>query len=116
VNGANAPDGISVEAGLADIEGYLLWSGEIQRAQAEADTFADALDWLTADQREQIVGALTLHHLALARQTVTRTARRAAQLRQEYEDRYALLRRRLLASALLLGATTVFADCLVLVR
>ncbi|WP_328670961.1 hypothetical protein [Streptomyces sp. NBC_00328] len=109
-------DGGSVRDGIARMEGYLLWQGEVERALAEAESFADQLDWLTTAQREEVVDLFTRHQLALSRTAITRTARRALQLRQEYQDRYDFLRRQVFAGALALGTATVFVNCLLQMR
>jgi hypothetical protein len=105
-------DGGSVRDGIARMEGYLLWQGEIERAHAEAESFADQLDWLTTAQREEVVDLFTGRQLALSRMMITRTAERALQLRREYQHRYDCLRRRLFAGALATGVAAVFVDCL----
>ncbi|MFE1292616.1 hypothetical protein [Streptomyces sp. NPDC058751] len=97
------PDGGSVRDGIARMEGYLLWQGEVERARAEAESFADQLDWLTTAQREEVVDLFARRQLDLSRTAITRTARRALQLRQEYQHRYDHLRLRTFAGALALG-------------
>ncbi|MFE1315132.1 hypothetical protein [Streptomyces sp. NPDC058755] len=111
-----AADDDSVQAGIARMEGYLLWQGEIERARAEAESFADELDWLTTAQREKVVDLFTRRQLDLSRMAITRTAQRALQLRQEYQQRYDCLKRRGFAAALALGAAAVFVDSLLLMR
>ncbi|WP_432138511.1 MULTISPECIES: hypothetical protein [unclassified Streptomyces] len=108
------PDGDAVREGIARMEGYLLWQGEIEQARAEAESFADRLDWLTTAQREDVVDLFVRHRLDLSQALLRRTAGRALQLREEYQERYDCLRIRLLAVALALGAAAVFVNCLVL--
>ncbi|MFI2434316.1 hypothetical protein [Streptomyces sp. NPDC018693] len=102
----------AVRDGIAQMEGYLLWQGEIEQARAEAESFADQLDWLTTAQREAVVDLFVRHRLDLSHSLLRRTARRALQLREEYQERYDHLKRRLFAVALALGAAAVFVNCL----
>jgi hypothetical protein len=111
-----AADDDAVRAGIARVEGYLLWQGEVERARAEAESFADELDWLTTAQREAVVDLFARRQLDLSRTAITRTAQRALQLRQEYQDRYDYLRRRGFAAAMALEAATVFVASLLLMR
>ncbi|MEV0181838.1 hypothetical protein [Streptomyces sp. NPDC050625] len=111
-----AADDDAVQAGIARVEGYLLWQGEVERARTEAESFADELDWLTTAQREVVVDLFTRRQLDLSRAAITRTAQRALQLRQEYQHRYDCLRRRGFATALALQAATVSVASLLLMR
>lgn len=101
--------GDSVEVGMRRLEGYLLWQSEVERARAEAEETADRLDWLTTAQREAVVSCFSERQLLLSRRYLERTARRAQELREEYEQRYTRLRTRLFAMALAGLAITVFA-------
>lgn len=108
------PDSRTVQAGIAGIEGYLLWQAETDRARAEAEAFVDALDWPTAAQRQELVRLLALRQLDLSQRAVTRIACRARQLRREYQQRYDCLRRRVLATVLALLAALVLLNVLLL--
>ncbi|MEU7568720.1 hypothetical protein AB0A99_22495 [Streptomyces fradiae] len=103
----------AVRDGIASMEGYLLWQGEIEQARMAAEAFADRLDWLTSGQREQVTDLYTRTELDRSRASIAHTAQRARQLRQEYQDRYDHLRRRAVACCLTLGAAAVLLVCLV---
>ena len=96
-------------AALANqVEGYLLLQAEWDRAQREAEQLCASLPWLTTGQAEDLTRHYTQQRLALTRRLLHATADRALELRQEYQARYDLLRRRLLkrhtaCAALLLG-------------
>ncbi|WP_245873235.1 hypothetical protein [Streptomyces phaeoluteigriseus] len=90
-----APDG---REGVlaAEAEGYLLARVHRERAHREAEDLCARLPWLTTAQADDLA-----HHYIRQRNHLTRlmfqdTLRRAAELRQEYESRYADLRRDLL--------------------
>ncbi|WP_374984565.1 hypothetical protein [Streptomyces fradiae] len=102
----------AVRDGIASMEGYLLWQVEIEQARTAAEAFADRLDWLTSGQREQVVDLYTRTELDRSRASITHTAQRARQLRQEYQERYDHLRRRAVAWCLILGAAVSFLVCL----
>ncbi|MET7902340.1 hypothetical protein ABZS86_12985 [Streptomyces sp. NPDC005355] len=108
------PDGRSVEAGIATMEGYLLWQAEIERTRTEAQAFVDALDWPTTAQREELVDLLARRQLDLSRMIVSRIAARALQLREEYQHRYEHLKRRVVAYAVAAVAVLVFLNVLLL--
>lgn len=104
-----AEDGESAEAeaGITQLEGYLLWQAELTGARAEAEAFARQLPWLTRGQHEELVRRYAEARIALSRRVLRSVAHRCAELRTEYAERYALLRRRLLwacALAVLLSA------------
>ncbi|MFG2828277.1 hypothetical protein ACGFWI_12570 [Streptomyces sp. NPDC048434] len=111
---SRTPDSRTVQAGIASMEGYLLWQAEIDRARSDAEAFVDALDWPTTAQREELVGLLARRQLDLSQLTVTRIATRALQLRREYQQRYDVLKRRVLATALALLAALVLLNVLLL--
>ncbi|MGX1274248.1 hypothetical protein [Streptomyces phaeoluteigriseus] len=101
-----APDGRD-SALAAEAEGYLLAHTHREQAHREAEDLCARLPWLTTAQADDVA-----HHYIRQRNHLTRllfqeSLRRAAELRQEYESRYAVLRRDLLrrhaafASALL---------------
>ncbi|WP_349239359.1 hypothetical protein, partial [Streptomyces sp. CC224B] len=79
-----------------EAEGYLLLESERQQARREAEALCASLPWLTTGQAEDLTHHYTRHRLVLTRQMLRGTVERAAQLRDEYEARYAALRRTLL--------------------
>jgi hypothetical protein len=84
--------------GLAQLEGYLLWNAEIEEADRQAGLFADRLPWLTSAQRAEVERLYSEERLTAARQTLTRIAQRAHELRGEYTERYRRLRARCIAT------------------
>ncbi|GAA3389225.1 hypothetical protein [Streptomyces roseoviridis] len=90
-------------AGINRLEGYLL----AQRARDEAAeaglAFARRLPWLGAREEAEAARLFEQEYLALRRRMLQATVARAEELREEYGRRYALLRRRLVATALGLG-------------
>ncbi|WP_311765320.1 hypothetical protein [Streptomyces zingiberis] len=103
------PDPGEVEAGLAQLEGYLRGRSHIADAHAEAEAFADRLPWLTTAQRAEVVGCYVQDRLALTRRLLEHVVGRAGELREEYGARYELLRRRLVCAsvAVLLSAVAL---------
>ncbi|WP_329528233.1 hypothetical protein [Streptomyces sp. NBC_01462] len=93
---------------VSELEGHLLIEAARAEGRAEAVRFARSLAWLTDTQREEVEEAYVDNHLALARRSWERTARRGRELRAEYEAAYHALRRRL-CTAFLLGAVVVLA-------
>ncbi|WP_280885339.1 hypothetical protein [Streptomyces sp. LBL] len=98
------------------IEGYLLAHTHHQQAHREAEHLCARMPWLTSAQAEDLTRHYVRRRIDLTGQMLLTTTERAAQLRQEYEDRYAALRGDLLrrhavcACALLAcagGVTTV---------
>ncbi|WP_069812353.1 hypothetical protein [Streptomyces sp. TP-A0874] len=85
-----------IEAGIAQLEGYLRSQTDIAEAQQAAEEFADHLPWLTTDQRAELVGLYTEDRLVLTRQYLRRVVGRCTELRAEYSERYEELRRRLI--------------------
>lgn len=112
----DSPSADSVRKGVADLEGYLLWQAETEKARAAAEAFTAGLDWLTAGQREEVLALYTRTELDRSRASVTHIARRARELREEYQARYDRLRRRAVAWCLALGAVAVFLLCLARTR
>lgn len=100
MSNANAAGPEEAREGIARVEGYLLWRAEMDRARTDAQNVADALEWPTTAQREDLVRVLTGAYLDRSRVMLAQTAKRAAELRSEYQARYERLRRRFLASAL----------------
>ncbi|MFE9020813.1 hypothetical protein ACFYNL_19925 [Streptomyces sp. NPDC007808] len=86
---------------INDIEGHLLLAAARAEGRAAAARVTDPLDWLTDGQREFLEGRFEAEYLVLARDSWQRTAVRAGALREEYEEVYRGLRRRLLAGCLL---------------
>ncbi|MGW3634635.1 hypothetical protein ACWD7F_31545 [Streptomyces sp. NPDC005122] len=91
---------------ISELEGHLLIEATRAEGRAEAARFARSLAWLTDTQRAEVEEAYADDHLALARRSWERTARRGRELRAEYEASYHALRRRLCA-AFLLGAAAL---------
>lgn len=98
------------------------WDETLSASQREAEDLCACLPWLTTAQADDLA-----HHYIRQRNHLTRlmfqeTLRRAAQLRQEYESRYAVLRRDLLrrhasvASAVLACAVGLSAAAAVFAR
>jgi len=82
---------------LADeAEGYLLAHAHRDQARREAEDLCARMPWLTAAQAEELTGHYVCHRLGVTRQLLLSTVQRADRLRQEYESRYADLRRALL--------------------
>ncbi|MEV6575385.1 hypothetical protein [Streptomyces sp. NPDC051577] len=94
-------------AGLAELEGYLMSRAAHHTAAMEANAFADELPWLGRAEREDVVHHYTARHLARTRHVLCEITGRSQELREEYARRYQLLRRRVLALALLGTATAL---------
>ncbi|MDQ1015629.1 hypothetical protein [Streptomyces afghaniensis] len=108
---------------LADeAEGYLLAHLHRDRARREAEELCARMPWLTTAQAEELTGHYVRRRLDVTRQLLHGTVRRAEELRQEYESRYAALRHALLrrhaacACALLACAGAVSALAVLLIR
>lgn len=78
------------------VEGYLLARSHHDQARREAETLCGRMPWLTTAQAEDVTRHYVRQRIDLTRQMLLGTAERAVELRQEYEDRYAALRRDLL--------------------
>ncbi|MER8069258.1 hypothetical protein ABTZ59_13320 [Streptomyces sp. NPDC094034] len=87
--------------GLYQIEGYLLWSAEVEDVRRQAARFTAQLPWLTTAQREDVERVYTADRLAASRAMLVRISDRATELRREYTARYRRLRTRALAAAVL---------------
>ncbi|MBK3558707.1 hypothetical protein JHN55_19690 [Streptomyces sp. MBT56] len=83
--------------GLAQLEGFLLWNAEVERARRQARRFTDQLPWLTTAQREDVERVFITERVAVSRESLTRIRDRAEELREEYTGRYARLRARCVA-------------------
>jgi hypothetical protein len=102
--------------GLAQLEGFLLWNAEVERARRQARRFTDQLPWLTTAQREDVERVFIAERVTASREALSRIRDRAAELREEYTGRYARLRARCVAfSAGAVGAVTCLATALTLV-
>ncbi|MGW8970145.1 hypothetical protein [Streptomyces platensis] len=111
---SGVPDSRTVQAGIARMEGYLLWQAEIDSARADAEAAVDALDWPTTAQREELVDLLARRQLNVSQMALTRIATRAHQLRGEYQQRYDVLKRRALAAVLALLTALMLLNALLL--
>ncbi|CAM5615094.1 hypothetical protein STENM36S_06930 [Streptomyces tendae] len=99
---------------IDEIEGHLLVAATRAQGRTAAVRFTAPFDWLGDDRRQEVEERFEAEYLALARNSWRRTAERAGRLREEYEERYRALRRRLLAGCLL-GACAVLGCAGVLV-
>jgi hypothetical protein len=97
--------------GIAQLEGYLLSQTYRQNARAEAEAFADRLPWLTSGQHDEVVRLYTVERMRLTKRVLEATVHRCGELREEYTERYELLRGRLLrrVTAVVLAAVAVCA-------
>ncbi|BCL18262.1 hypothetical protein ACPCBX_06265 [Streptomyces tuirus] len=85
------------DSGLADeAEGFLLARAHHDQARREAEDLCARMPWLTTAQVEELTGHYVRRRLDVTRDLLLATASRAGKLRQEYEARYASLRRALL--------------------
>ncbi|ARF55088.1 hypothetical protein [Streptomyces gilvosporeus] len=92
-----------IEAAINEIEGYLLWEAEKDRARTRAGAFCAGLPWLTGTQREEVEFRYRQDQREVTRAYLRCIAARSVSLRAEYEGAYRALRRRLLTACL--GAT-----------
>ncbi|MGA4840677.1 hypothetical protein [Streptomyces sp. G45] len=108
--------GVSADTALLihEIEGHLLVESARAESRAAAGRFAGRLPWLGAAERGEVERVFADEHLALTRAMWRRTARRCEELRGEYEERYRVLRLRLLAGGLLAGVAVLAATVAVL--
>ncbi|MFH9007960.1 hypothetical protein ACH4E5_32555 [Streptomyces afghaniensis] len=109
------PADVDLRAFHNEVEGHLLAAAAHEEARAAAARFAARLDRLPEAQREEVERLFVAEHLALARASWQRTARRGQELRVEYEAVYRGLRARLLAGLLLGCALLVAVNLVVLV-
>ncbi|MEU2793205.1 hypothetical protein [Streptomyces sp. NPDC007100] len=96
--GSGTPAGTA--AAINEIEGYLLWEAEKDRARTRAEAFCAGLPWLTRAQREEVERHYRADQLEVSRTYLRRVAARSGELRAEYEGVYRVLRRRLVAGFL----------------
>ncbi|MFE3648166.1 hypothetical protein ACFXPZ_37830 [Streptomyces sp. NPDC059101] len=94
---------------IHEIEGYLLWEAEKERARGQAAEFCDRLPWLTDSQREDVVRHYCREQREMSRSYLERIAVRSASLRTEYESAYRTLRCRLVVALLSVGVLEVLA-------
>ncbi|MEU5595377.1 hypothetical protein [Streptomyces sp. NPDC020298] len=97
------------------IEGHLLLAAAREEGRRAAADLSAPLLWLTDAQRAELERRFEAEYLELARASWRRTAERAGELRDEYEETYRGLRRRLLACWLLTCAAAAGFVLLVLV-
>lgn len=88
------------ERAVNEIEGFLLWEAEKDRARGRARAFCDGLPWLTDAQRWEVERRYCQDRRDTSRAYLERIAVRSAALRTEYEGVYRALRRRLLTAVL----------------
>ncbi|AEN14228.1 MULTISPECIES: hypothetical protein [unclassified Streptomyces] len=109
------PDNESAR-GLAQVEGYLLWNAEVEEARRRAGRFTEQLPWLTTAQREDVERVYVKDRVDLCRESLTRIADRAVELRGEYTERYERLRARCVAASVLtVGAVSGTCTALTLI-
>ncbi|MER5525469.1 hypothetical protein ABT075_12805 [Streptomyces sp. NPDC002677] len=89
------------QALVTQIEGHLLLAAAREEGRRAAARVADRMGWLTDTQREDLERQFGTEYLALSRTSWRRTAERGEELRREYEQRYRILRQRLMAGFLL---------------
>ncbi|MEU0244027.1 hypothetical protein ABZ192_06790 [Streptomyces sp. NPDC006235] len=120
--GREVPYGTPRHALADEAEGYLLAHVHLDQARREAEELCAGIPWLTTAQAEELTGHYVRRRLDVTRQLLHATVRRAEELRQEYENRYADLRHTLLrrhaacACALFACAGTVSALAVLLTR
>ncbi|MFI9046250.1 hypothetical protein [Streptomyces sp. NPDC053427] len=88
------------EAVINEIEGYLLWEAEKERARTRADAFCAGLPWLTDTQRREVERRYCQDQHGATQAYLERIAARSASLRAEYDGAYRALRRRLIVACL----------------
>ncbi|MFG3120045.1 hypothetical protein ACGF4C_37505 [Streptomyces sp. NPDC048197] len=94
-----------LDRAVNEIEGFLLWEAEKDRARTRAEAFCAALPWLTDTQRQEVAVRYCQDQHETSRAYLQRIAVRSASLRTEYEGVYRVLRRRLVTACV--SATTV---------
>ncbi len=87
-----------MDEAINEIEGYLLWEAEKDRARTRAESFSAGLPWLTDTQREEVERRYCQDQRETSRAYLERIAVRSSALRAEYEEVYRDLRRRLLTA------------------
>ncbi|MEK8172873.1 hypothetical protein NKH77_39330 [Streptomyces sp. M19] len=87
-------------AAVNEIEGYLLWQSEIDQARIRAREFTAGLPWLSETERKEIERRYERERLNTAVEYLRRVRDRRDELRDEYQDRYQVLRRRYVTALL----------------
>ncbi len=95
-----------LDQAVNEIEGFLLWEAEKDRARTRARDFCAGLPWLTDTQRREVELRYCQDQRDASRTYLERIATRSAALRTEYEGVYRALRRRLI-TAFLSGTVAV---------
>ncbi|GAB7033809.1 hypothetical protein AB0G35_26925 [Streptomyces sp. NPDC021749] len=103
-----------LDRAVNEIEGFLLWEAEKDRARTRAEAFCAGLPWLTDSQRQEVAVRYCQDQHETSRAYLERIAVRSASLRTEYEGVYRVLRRRLVtvwvsATAVAVALVTVAA-------
>ncbi|MFE6892098.1 hypothetical protein [Streptomyces sp. NPDC057694] len=88
---------------IREIEGYLMAEAARAEARVSARAFTDRVPWLTDTQAEDVQRAYCEAYLGVRRELWRDAVRRAGSLRAEYEERYRVLRGRLMAAAWFIG-------------
>ncbi|MFD7392031.1 hypothetical protein ACFV46_26575 [Streptomyces sp. NPDC059852] len=106
----DVPAGEADSAVADEAAGYLLVHDHHVQACREAAELCALLPWLTTAQAEDVSRAYVQQRVDLTRRMLRATVERAGQLREEYEARYAelrraLLRRHTLAACVLVAGT-----------
>ncbi|MFE1176567.1 hypothetical protein [Streptomyces sp. NPDC058773] len=89
---------MQLDQAVNEIEGFLLWEAEKDRARTRAKAFCDGLPWLTDTQRREVELRYCRDRHETSRAYLERIAQRSAALRTEYQGVYQALRRRLLTA------------------
>ncbi|MFF3543351.1 hypothetical protein ACFYXD_16090 [Streptomyces platensis] len=97
-----------LDQAVSEIEGFLLWEAEKDRARTRAEAFCAGLPWLSDTQRREVELRYCQDQRDTSRAYLERIATRSAALRTEYEGVYRALRRRLI-TAFLAGTVAVAA-------
>jgi hypothetical protein len=87
-----------LDRAVNEIEGFLLWEAEKDRARTRAEAFCAGLPWLTDTQRQEVAVRYCQDQYENSRAYLERIAVRSANLRTEYEGVYRVLRRRLVTA------------------
>ncbi|MFD3439298.1 hypothetical protein ACFWU3_17515 [Streptomyces sp. NPDC058685] len=106
---------LDIDAGISQVEGYLLAQSRLREAAVSAEMFAGRMPWLTTAQYDEVVRLYAEEHIAVSRKALEAITARAGELRTEYSGRYDALRQRLLCRvvAALIGLVVVWL-CVVL--
>lgn len=91
---------MQLDQAVNEIEGFLLWEAEKDRARTRAEAFCAGLPWLTDTQRREVELRYRQDQREASRAYLERIATRSAALRTEYEGVYRALRRRLITAFL----------------